>query len=345
MKNVNTRFAAALLCLLALIGFEHYRISSVKPGGKILFGATNTESGNNTHRLDQHNGPTSAVAFNSQKATGLANATTSGDAVPFNQLVTTAANGIALATDRSLMNKFFTEGFPSIAVEYDDFVGGGTIAAGSSTLVTGTVFGQLQWRVTLANSGTLTLVSTAQDSTHRGIVQMRTTASTSSFVSFVRFASGGPLNDTFGSGQAWCGMGRVRFPALSNGTDRFVFRAPFINSGSAAPSDGLYVEYSDNITSGNWNCVGMKASSGTNATGGSTLAVAANTWYTFYTCEDTAGNGSCRVNGTNLGSVAAASMATNATSEGASLQRVLGTANADALVDGLGFILDSSGNP
>ena len=69
---------------------------------------------------------------------------------------------------------------------------------------------------------------------------------------------------------------RMRFPVLSNGTDRFYFTAGFFSSLTAAPNDGFYFRYDDSV-SANWYAVVVNNSTG--AAGVSTgVAVATNTF-------------------------------------------------------------------
>jgi hypothetical protein len=68
---------------------------------------------------------------------------------------------------------------------------------------------------------------------------------------------------------------RVRFPTLSNGTERYQFVAGFIDKFTAEPADGFYFRYDDSV-SANWYCVTANNSART-ATD-STVAVATNTF-------------------------------------------------------------------
>lgn len=83
MQNVKQKLTAAAVCLaLALSAFALWRSTHVSAPAPHRLGATVVEQG---LRLNQLAPPNAAVAMNSQKLTGLANGTTSGDAVQFLQ--------------------------------------------------------------------------------------------------------------------------------------------------------------------------------------------------------------------------------------------------------------------
>jgi hypothetical protein len=69
----------------------------------------------------------------------------------------------------------------------------------------------------------------------------------------------------------------VRFEDLSDGTNRYIARCGFLDSDSGTPIDGLFLEYTDNVNSGQWTFNAYNNSSVT--TVNSTTAVAADTWY------------------------------------------------------------------
>jgi hypothetical protein len=86
--NANRIIAAALVCLFAVLGLEHFRVSALQAhGGKPLFGATISEQG---VRLNQVAKPNAAVDLNGQKLTTVANGTASGDAVQLGQIAVKA---------------------------------------------------------------------------------------------------------------------------------------------------------------------------------------------------------------------------------------------------------------
>jgi len=69
---------------------------------------------------------------------------------------------------------------------------------------------------------------------------------------------------------------RLRLPALSNGTDRYIARACFYDAASGNATDGAYFEYSDNVNSGNW--VGKVYSNSSLQSTNLTVGPAAATW-------------------------------------------------------------------
>lgn len=79
-------------------------------------------------------------------------------------------------------------------------------------------------------------------------------------------------------GGVICAEWRVRIPTLSvAGSEAFTLRIGLHDSTSAAPTDGLWFEYTDATNSGQWQ---VKASSNSTAsTTNTTSAPAANTWY------------------------------------------------------------------
>ncbi len=79
-------------------------------------------------------------------------------------------------------------------------------------------------------------------------------------------------------GGVICAEWRIRIPTLSvAGSEAFTLRIGLHDSTSAAPTDGLWFEYTDATNSGQWQ---VKASSNSTAsTTNTTSAPAANTWY------------------------------------------------------------------
>lgn len=226
----------------------------------------------------------------------------------------------------------------------DDFDWGGTAAAGAASVPTGVVFGQGGWRSSLANSGTITYVTTGQDGVTQGVLQLENTGNAASLAAFIRGASG-PINNRVLSttkGQRWKFRYRVNVVALSTGTQRFTDFYGLINGAAAAPTDGLYVEYSDNINSGNWNGVGMRATVKTSATGGSSVPVVAGAyvWIEILWNGTAVAWGACPadsamflVNGVSIGTVAAANVPANAVSHGAMKLSSIGTGQKLSLID------------
>lgn len=337
MKNVNVRFAAALVCLLALIGIEHVRISSLHSGGRTLLAATNSESGNGpvtAHRLDQHTAPTSAVAFNSQKATGLANGTVSGDAIHFGQDVTTSTKGLQPAARELLAVQFWDNGNRSWFEEREDFMSAHT-AGGSGTFATNntTVFFDKAWRVQVGASGSVGPVTTNADGTHWGIIEINTGANAAGSGSIGRFtAATNAWPYTITSSVVYYDEWLVRIPTLSDGTNTYALRLGIQNNGAAAPTDSIHVEYSSGApSSGNWIGRTCQASSCTTMTGGSTVTTAAGAWNRVGISFD--GTNACAaIDGTSIGCTSSTIPAV-AIAPVASIIKSAGTTPRTALLD------------
>lgn len=69
----------------------------------------------------------------------------------------------------------------------------------------------------------------------------------------------------------------IKIPTLSTGTQRFIFRTGLANAVGTTPLHAVIFRYSDNLSSGNWECV--TARSGSERVYDSGVAVVANTWY------------------------------------------------------------------
>lgn len=93
----------------------------------------------------------------------------------------------------------------------------------------------------------------------------------------------------------------VRFEDLSDGTNRYIARCGFIDSDSGTPIDGLYLEYSDNVNSGQWTFNAYD--NNTLTTVNSTSAVAADTWYAIKICAYPNGTARAYVNGVLIATI------------------------------------------
>lgn len=236
--------------------------------------------GTDAIKLNELAVPTAAVVLNSQKITGLASGTTSGDAVHFGQTVTTSVNGLALATDKALHDSIFANMIRSAVLETDDFVCGGDAGTGAAVIPDAHTFGRLQWRAhpTGAAGTAVTIVTTNQDSTHFGVVELNTGTTTAGAAGMGRFATG-VLTTTLGSGQIFTQEWLVRIPTVSDGTNTFTFRCGWKTGIASTPTDGVYFEYSsDAPSSGNWIGRTTASSTSTTASGGSTIALSAGAW-------------------------------------------------------------------
>lgn len=208
-------------------------------------------------------------------------------------------------------------------LDFDDFVNGGENSSGAALVINTHTFGKLSWRAATALGGTVTMVATDQDANTHGVVELGTTGNAASAAGFARFPSGLPQR-VIGAGFRWRMTARVRnIPTLSDGTNRNVFRWGLLNSPAVDPTDGFYAEYSDNINTGKWQAVAMKASTPTAIA--SAVTVAINTPYVLELGGDTV-NAYFKVNGVQIGTTGYANMPTNAVGEGVSWLAKLGTA-------------------
>ena len=132
-----------------------------------------------------------------------------------------------------------------------------------------------------------------------GIFQIGTsTASTNS-----RFMHRGIVGRLAGGGRIVCEW-RIRIPTLSViASEAFTLRIGLHDSTSAAPTDGLWFEYIDNVNSGQWQV--KAASNSTATTTNTTSAPAANTWYRLKIDINAAGTSAeFYVDGVSVGTVA-----------------------------------------
>lgn len=95
---------------------------------------------------------------------------------------------------------------------------------------------------------------------------------------------------------------RARTPALSDGTNRYRVHNGLVTSGTAPtgdPVDGIFFRYSDNVNSGNWQCVCRKDSTETVIN----TSTAATTAYTVlrFTVNAAATSVTFYINGTSVG--------------------------------------------
>lgn len=73
----------------------------------------------------------------------------------------------------------------------------------------------------------------------------------------------------------------INIPVLSTSTDRFVFEHGFSDLRSGTPTDGAFIQYSDNVNSGKF--YGLIYNNNINYTYDLGITVAANTWYKLRT--------------------------------------------------------------
>ena len=120
---------------------------------------------------------------------------------------------------------------------------------------------------------------------HPGILQLQTGTTATGNARAVSTAAAGIL---LGNSSEWRFGSGVRIPTLSNGTQRFSYRAGFMDSGTADSVDGCYFRYTDNVIAGDWQ--GVCRSNSTESTCDTNIAVVANTWFRLDVVVNSAGS-------------------------------------------------------
>ncbi len=124
------------------------------------------------------------------------------------------------------------------------------------------------------NSGTLT-VNLSSDNTvnHMGIVSLSTSTSSSSQPLLLWQIDSWILNGGLVAEYSF------KTPAnLSDGTNRYITYVGFSNSANGVPNQGVWIQYTDNVNSGQFT---LETSDGSSPqTANSAVAASANTWYT-----------------------------------------------------------------
>lgn len=85
----------------------------------------------------------------------------------------------------------------------------------------------------------------------------------------------------FNVNAVWHYEQRVKFSALSDGTNTFKVFAGFLDSATTDATDGCYFSYTHSLSSGNWECVSRSNSTETGTRTDSGVAAAADTWFTL----------------------------------------------------------------
>lgn len=164
---------------------------------------------------------------------------------------------------------------------------------------------------------------------HPGIIEQQTGTATNgkaavqSNATFILFGGG-----------TWTYYAVVRIPTLSDGTNRFVYRAGFTENTAGDSTDGAYLRYSDSLSSGAWECVARN--NGSETATSTAVTVVANTWYLLKIIVNAAGsNVNCTVNGAGSTDVASniPTSAGRSTGFGASINKTLGTTSRYADMD------------
>lgn len=228
---------------------------------------------------------------------------------------------------------WFTKGTRSVRVIREDFTSGGADTTGAASIPTGVCFGTHGWRCSLTGAGAATtLVTTSQDSTHFGVVQIETGTTTTGQAAFALFAPGPITPVTLGSGQTYTFEAVVKIPTLSTGTERFVFRIGLTDAANATLGNGICFEYSDNLSSGAWRGIAAASSVSTVASGGSTVTVTAGQWYRLTATWDGT-TATFYVDGVSIGSTTTGLPSASIGESAHIIKLSLGTTTRTALVD------------
>jgi len=153
--------------------------------------------------------------------------------------------------------------------------------------------------VTAASGGTATGI--VAEAKHTGIT--RFTSGTSATGS----GSWGNLGNQLFLGNSchWRYDTVIKIDTLSDGTNTYVLRCGFLDSGSAEPTDGVFFRYTHSVNSGKWELV-ARANSVETVTNATNTAVAAATWYRLTVIVNPAGTlAEFFQDGVSLGTVAA----------------------------------------
>lgn len=135
------------------------------------------------------------------------------------------------------------------------------------------VSGNLNWG-TQSNSGTITVDLTSNNTaSHQGIVSLSTGASSTSQPLLLLQVDSWILNGGLIAEYSF------KTPAsLSDGTNRYITYVGFSNSANGVPNQGVWIQYTDNANSGQFTL--ETSDGGSPQTANSSIAAAANTWYT-----------------------------------------------------------------
>lgn len=248
---------------------------------------------------------------------------------------TASVAGFLSAADKTLLDSLFSLANTRTALyEEDDFVFGGLVTSGAATITSNNVFGKMGWRVSSSGgaAAAVSLVTTGQSSQHKGVVQVDVGTGAGALIGILRSASGVPTT-VFGTGQIFEWDWLFQVPTLSDGTNTYNARVGFLQSPGVAPTDGVVFEYSSaSPASGNIIARAYKASAVVSATGGSSVPAVAGQWHQGRMTWD-GSTLTAFVDGTNVGTIAAADMPTIAVAESAGLQRVAGGTARTLLID------------
>lgn len=138
----------------------------------------------------------------------------------------------------------------------------------------------------------------------------------------------------------------INIPTLSTGTERFIIEHGFSDNRSATPTDGAFIQYSDNINGGRW--FGVVYNNTTASTVDLNITVAANTWYKLRTVVNADRSVDFYVDDVLKGSLAAgtAPLGTTSTSRRCGLhctiRKTVGTTTRNLYTDYINLQIDTA---
>lgn len=249
---------------------------------------------------------------------------------------TTSVSGFMSGADKKAFSKYHDEGARSYYYQSDDFLSGGENSSGAAAITVGHTFGVMNWRPNFTGAGgagSVTFVSTNQDSTHEGILNLSPGTTTTGVVAMGVLPASTP-GEVFGSGQVKDLEFVYRTSALSDGTTTYADRIGWqVGTGGGVPTDSFHVEYSSGApSSGNFLCRICASSVCSTVSGGGTVTVAANTWYRIHLTATNATTASCSVDGSSIGS-ATVTFPTAAVGKVASRLKSAGAGNPAMFLD------------
>lgn len=202
---------------------------------------------------------------------------------------------------------------PSTTVSIvDDFLGSSVWLS----VVTGTGSSSFTESIDVGNVGNLTLsVSAVNDSSY---IEPQT-------MSIYRFGGGEMVLEA-----------RVRFPTLSDGTNRYLFEFGFMNLVADSWTHGFMIRYQDNINGGRFEYASKL--SGTSDLTDSGLTVAANTWYKLRIVVNAAATSAeCTIDGGNAATLTRTMVTTTSRGLACGLVKGVGSSARTAIVDYMSF--------
>lgn len=171
------------------------------------------------------------------------------------------------------VDQFLNQGDTDVIVESDDFVCGGHPTTGAAAIANGVCFSKMCWRSSFVGAGSVTLVTTGQDSATRGVVQFASGTGAGDFGGIFRAAAGPVASIILATNQKHKFRFRFQIPVISDGTNTFTTRTGLFGTMAVALTDGIYIEASG-PTNANWRGVALKASAPTVASGGTNVSLA-----------------------------------------------------------------------